>query len=227
MESCQVVPGAGRHQARARAWNAPTEGASWIQPPDGPAPTPTPQFEVHHNTSPIPWAAAVQPPSVRLVLAQMPSAPSLMRPSRGRVAAHASARPWSDQAPPGSEASEPATLPWRASVPYSRAGAKVAELKLVPPGKRTVPTPTPSEAWVCASEVWAHGVPSASIKRTRFIRLERSGYRWGGNGLTKERGTACCAPTVFSVGRFPALQPTVDGSRTGLGSRADGIGGMA
>src|SRR5207249_7963621 len=134
-ESCQVVPGAARHQARARAWNAPTDGASLIQPLDGPAPAPTPQVPVHHRNSPTPWTAAVHPPSVRLVPAPMPSAPSRMRPSSGRVAAHTAVRPCRDQMPPGRDAREPARLPEGASVPYSRVGAKVAELERVPPGK--------------------------------------------------------------------------------------------
>src|SRR2546426_8045943 len=82
-----------------------------IQPPDGPAPAPTPQAPVHHRNSPTPWTAAVPPPSVRLVPAPMPSAPSRMRPSSGRVAAHTAVRPCRDQMPPGRDAREPARLP--------------------------------------------------------------------------------------------------------------------
>src|SRR5438445_10542945 len=95
--SCQVAPGPARHQARARAWNAATDGASFTQPPDGPAPIPTPQFAFHHNASPIPWAAAVQPPSVRLVPTLNPSAPCLLRHNRRLVVAPPTAHTTSRQ----------------------------------------------------------------------------------------------------------------------------------
>src|SRR5437660_584024 len=50
------------HQARARRCSAVTEGCHWIPPQDGPPPNPTPHSGFDHNTSTMPWAAAVPPP---------------------------------------------------------------------------------------------------------------------------------------------------------------------
>src|ERR1700688_4730086 len=71
---------AARHQPRPRTCSASTEGCPLVQPAEGPAPTPTPQSRADHNTSGSACAAALRPPSLRFVPANIVSTPSRTLP---------------------------------------------------------------------------------------------------------------------------------------------------
>src|SRR5881392_4008436 len=105
---------------------------------------PNPHRGRDHKSSPMPWAAAVQPPSVQLMPARIPSTP-IRHPSRiGRDASQRSPRPWLDHTPPGSEANELETSALTVGDAKCSVGENDPELKVVPPVSRTVPTGQPS-----------------------------------------------------------------------------------
>src|SRR2546428_7283070 len=75
MLSCRSGP-PECHQARARTRSAATGVSLAIQPPAAPAPKPTPHCGCDHSSSPLPCAAAVQAPSLRLVPATTTPGPA-------------------------------------------------------------------------------------------------------------------------------------------------------
>src|SRR3989442_1993865 len=139
------------HQARARVCSAVTQGAIEsveFHPADGPAPSARPQSGRTHSTSATPCSAAVRPSSLRVVPVQMPSPPNRHASSSGAVAPQKSARPWANQAPPGSAARAPTKSDSRLGETSCRVGVTEATDKREPPANRTVPTPKPTVAWV-------------------------------------------------------------------------------
>src|SRR5207249_5216453 len=121
-----------------------------------------------HKSSPMPWAAAVQPPSVQLMPARLPSTP-IRHPSRiGRDASQRSPRPWLDHTPPGSEANELETSALTVGDAKCSVGENDPELKVVPPVSRTVPTPTPNDARACAPSGRTRSEEHTSELQSRF-----------------------------------------------------------
>src|SRR5436309_1978866 len=128
----------------------------------------------------MPWAAAVQPPSVQLMPARIPSTP-IRHPSRiGRDASQRSPRPWLDHTPPGSEANELETSALTVGDAKCSVGENDPELKVVPPVSRTVPTPTPNDARACA--------PSGRTPRRAAHRKRKS--RHAGSPGAEHAGSA-------------------------------------
>src|SRR5690242_4684155 len=218
----------GRHQARARVWSATTGSSPETMPVDGPAPSPTPQWAspVHTSSASACAAAVAPPPPESDEPVRVTSPPSRRVLESGGVVAHKLVRAWLDHTDPGSEAREPEASAATVVELYRSAGDSMADPKLVPPGNRTVPTPTPIDPSVWAAAGRASTI-AATTHRATPVCLTRAKLR---GGWKRRRGAgsaplrACCRPTRRRYGRWLPDWPPLWAGTAGVARFAGMVG---